>query len=209
MTAQPATAARERADAIRSGIDAIADALESVPRLIIEARKAEDWRTLGYASWDDYVKAEFGTSIIKLDKATRQTWAITLSQAGMSTREIAPVVNVSYKTVQRDLGVLSAGTNVPEASHKVMDREKAEEITRQIRQALDKSDDDITQLLREGVPAETIIGMLVRSWRKFEKEWAAEGKDKEFLDAMRYAHDAIINPRLDALMGLPDETDET
>src|SRR5437868_3217013 len=110
------TAAKERAEAIRSGIDAIADALERVPRLIIEAREAGDWRTLGYASWDDYVKGEFGTSIIKLDKATRQTWAVTLSQAGMSTREIAPVVNVSYKTVQRDLGALSAGTNVPAAS---------------------------------------------------------------------------------------------
>jgi hypothetical protein len=98
-----ATAAKERAEAIRSGIDAIAAALQEVPRLIIEARKAEDWKALDYASWDDYVSGEFGMSLIKLDKPTRKQWAIALKDAGMTTREIAPVTNSSQPTVVRDL----------------------------------------------------------------------------------------------------------
>jgi hypothetical protein len=102
------TAARNRADAIRRGIDALAD----LPQLVIEAHQAEDWRTLGYGTWQDYIVGEYGTSLIRLDKAMRHAWARSLSDAGVSTREIAPVVNVSYKTVQRDL----AGTNVPEPS---------------------------------------------------------------------------------------------
>jgi hypothetical protein len=96
------TAAKERAEAIRSGIDAIAEALKRVPQLIIEARKAEDWKALDYASWDDYVKTEFGTSLLKLDKATRKEWTVSLKDAGMTTREIAPVTNVSAMQVSRD-----------------------------------------------------------------------------------------------------------
>ena|SRR6266568_2275125 len=106
MTVQPntpqTTAAKERADAIRSGIDATAAALQEVPRLVIEAYKADDWRTLGYESWQDYVSGEFGTSLLKLDKATRKTWTLSLKEAGMSTREIAPVTNVSQMQVSRD-----------------------------------------------------------------------------------------------------------
>jgi hypothetical protein len=103
ITTSETTTARERADAIRSGIDATAAALQEVPRLVIEAFKAEDWRTLDYESWGDYVKGEFGTSLLKLDKATRKTWTLSLKEAGMSTREIAPVTNVSQPTVSRDL----------------------------------------------------------------------------------------------------------
>ena len=111
MSREPGTtAAKARAEAIRSGIDSIAAAFQEVPRLIIEAREAGDWRTLGYPSWQDYVTGEFGTSIIRLDRATRKGWAITLSQAGMSTREIAPVVNASFKTVARDLETVSNDT---------------------------------------------------------------------------------------------------
>lgn len=112
------TAARERADAIRRGIDATAEALKEVPRLVIEAHKAADWRTLGYASWNDYVSGEFNTSLLKLDKATRKTWTLSLKDAGMSTREIAPVTNVNQTTVVRDANASPKPTpkSVTEAS---------------------------------------------------------------------------------------------
>ena len=98
LTVDISSAARERADAIRGRIDDLAD----VPRLIATAYQAEDWRTLGYESWEDYVSEEFGTSLIKLNAAMRKQWTRTLKDAGMSTREIAPVTNVSQATVSRD-----------------------------------------------------------------------------------------------------------
>ena len=98
LTADISSAARERADAIRGRIDDLAD----VPRLIAEAYQAEDWRTLGYKSWGDYVSEEFGTSLLKLNTAMRKQWTHELKDAGMSTREIAPVTNVSQATVSRD-----------------------------------------------------------------------------------------------------------
>jgi hypothetical protein len=101
-TANETTAAQERADAIRRGIDAIASALAEVPELVQQAYKADDWRTLGYQSWQDYVYEEFRTSLIKLDVATRKTWTHSLREAGLSTREIAPVTNVSQMQVSRD-----------------------------------------------------------------------------------------------------------
>jgi hypothetical protein len=109
-----ATAARERAEAIRSGIDAIADALQKIPPLIIAAREAEDWKTLGYDSWKDYVTGEFGTSFIKLTKGTRKEWTLALADAGLSTREIAPVVNVGKTQVQRDLAAPKGAARSPE-----------------------------------------------------------------------------------------------
>lgn len=108
------SAAQQRAEAIRRGIDATAAALADVPRLVIEAHRAEDWRTLGYGTWQDYVTGEFGTSLIKLDRATRQTWTHSLKGAGMSTREIAPVTNVGKTQVQRDLTAPNGAARSPE-----------------------------------------------------------------------------------------------
>ena len=86
-----------RADAIRQRIDNLAE----VPALIATAYQAEDWKTLGYESWEAYVSEEFGTSLLKLNTAMRKQWTRTLKDAGMSTREIAPVTNVSQATASR------------------------------------------------------------------------------------------------------------
>ena len=91
-------AAQMRADAIRQRIDNLAE----VPALIATAYQAEDWKTLGYESWEAYVSEEFGTSLLKLNTAMRKQWTRTLKDAGMSTREIAPVTNVSQATASRD-----------------------------------------------------------------------------------------------------------
>jgi hypothetical protein len=117
-----ATAARERADAIRSGIDSIAAALDKIPPLIIEAHDADDWKTLGYDSWAAYVEGEYGTSFIKLQKAQRKEWTATLTDAGLTQREIAAVTNVSQMQVSRD-----------SAETKVSDEKKAKRKLPEIR----------------------------------------------------------------------------
>lgn len=94
--------AKERAEDIRTRLDQAADALAEVPELVAQAHKAEDWRALDYGSWQDYVTAEFGTSLVKLDRATRRGWTRSLKDAGLSQREIAPVTNVSQMQVSRD-----------------------------------------------------------------------------------------------------------
>jgi|SRR5271166_1877747 len=108
------SAAKERAEAIRSGIDAIAAALDKIPPLIIEAYKAEDWTALGYDSWAEYVKVEFGTGLLRLDKTMRKDWTAALKSAGLKQREIAPVTNVSQMQVSRD----SAETKVSDGPKK-------------------------------------------------------------------------------------------
>jgi hypothetical protein len=95
--------AQLRAEDIRSRVETIADNFEALPVLIAEAFNDGDWQALGYESWETYVKAEFHTGIIRVNKAIRKAWVKELTAGGMTTREIAPVVNVDQSTVVRDL----------------------------------------------------------------------------------------------------------
>ena len=88
----------KRAESIRRGLDAWTDVLS----LIIEAYKAKDWEALGHADWGEYVGKEFQTNLLKLSAKTRKEWIPQLKDAGMTTREIAPVMNVDQSTVVRD-----------------------------------------------------------------------------------------------------------
>jgi hypothetical protein len=97
--------AKARADDIRSRLDALAEHIETLPILVGEAWEQGDFEALGYATWEEYVKAEYGTHLLKLDRALRREWVKELTDRGMSTREIAPVVNASNATVHDDLRV--------------------------------------------------------------------------------------------------------
>lgn len=106
--------ARSRADDIRSRLDAAAEHISTIPILVAEAWNDGDWEALGYSDWETYVQDEFGTSILKLDTAIRKLWVKELASQGMSTREIAPVVNVGKSTVNRDLAVPNGTDDRPE-----------------------------------------------------------------------------------------------
>src|SRR5437016_318820 len=94
--------AQTRAENIRTRLDSLTANINEIPVLIQEAYQAGDWQALGYPDWPAYVHEEYGTHIIKLDKAVRRKWARDLKAVGMSTREIAPVTNVSKATAARD-----------------------------------------------------------------------------------------------------------
>lgn len=97
-----ATAARERADLIRLGMDEIAP-------LVQQAWEQHDWLALGYSSWNEYVVGEFGGPL-RLGREERKVAVIAMREAGMSTRAIGSALGVSAMTALRDSGV----TNVTE-----------------------------------------------------------------------------------------------
>jgi hypothetical protein len=68
----------------------------------MQAWENRDDLALGHQDWAAYIQAEYGTGLLKLDKAVRRQWALALKEAGLSTREIAPVINASQATASRD-----------------------------------------------------------------------------------------------------------
>lgn len=96
-------AAERRAERITLRLDAIADNYRAVLPMIREAIAKRDDLALGYRSPGDYVSDRFGQSLAGLGIEVRRQVVRELTEAGMSTRAIAPVVGVSQKTVDRDV----------------------------------------------------------------------------------------------------------
>ena len=90
---------------IADKLDAIADNLEQVLPLIGEALTRRAWESLGYVSPQAYVSERFAGSLARLSPDVRRPVVAQLSAAGMSTRQIAPVVGVSVATAKRDAQV--------------------------------------------------------------------------------------------------------
>lgn len=88
---------------IADKLDSIADDYEQVVPLIGEALTRNAWKSLGYASPTDYVSERFSGSLKRLPLEVRRPVVKELSEAGMSTRSIAPVIGASRMAVQRDL----------------------------------------------------------------------------------------------------------
>jgi hypothetical protein len=98
--------ARARASRIREGI---VNYLETLA-VIAEAWNQDDWRTLGYPSWDAYVDSEFGAERLRLPAEHRQKAVAELRlTTDMSARAIAKAVNADQRSVRRDIASGAAG----------------------------------------------------------------------------------------------------
>lgn len=95
-------AAERRAERITLRLDAIADNYRAVLPMIREAIEKRDDLALGYRSPGDYVSDRFGQSLSGLGIEVRRAVVGELTEAGLSTRAIAPVVGVSDRTVAND-----------------------------------------------------------------------------------------------------------
>lgn len=106
-------AAERRAERITLRLDAIADNYNAVMPMIREAIEKRDDLALGYRSPGEYVSDRFGRSLAGLGITVRRAVVGELTEAGLSTRAIAPVVGVSNKTVHGDLmaGVTRGNTS--------------------------------------------------------------------------------------------------
>jgi hypothetical protein len=97
---------REEAERISSRIglrlDTMADTWAGALPLIREAIERNAYSALGYASHGAYVSDRFGDSLSKLGVELRREIVRELTEAGLSTRAIAPVVGVSDYTVRQD-----------------------------------------------------------------------------------------------------------
>lgn len=90
-------------------LDAMADTYAGVMPLIREAIERQAYSALGYRSVGEYVADRFGGSLAKLGMEIRREVVRELTEAGMSTRAIAPVVGVSKSQVAADIQVSSTG----------------------------------------------------------------------------------------------------
>lgn len=95
---------------IADKLDAIADNLEQVLPLIGEALTREAWKVLGYASPTAYVSERFAGALTRLSPEVRRPVVAQLSEAGMSTRTIAPLVGRDQSRIARDLQVMRSAS---------------------------------------------------------------------------------------------------
>ena len=87
-------------------IDSITENYEVVMSLMRDALSRNAHEALGYASPGAYVADRFGQSLQTLSVALRREFVHELSDAGLSTRAIAPVFGVSQKTIVKDTQVI-------------------------------------------------------------------------------------------------------
>jgi hypothetical protein len=81
--------------------------------MIREAIELRDDLALGYRSPGDYIRDRFGSALSKLGLDLRREVVRELTDAGLSTRAIAPVVGVSHMTVSRDRERVTPVTREP------------------------------------------------------------------------------------------------
>lgn len=102
-------AAERRAIKISLRLDTIADNYEAVMPMIREAIELGDHLTLGYRSPGDYLSDRFGKTLSRLPIGVRREAVGELTDAGLSTRAIGAVLDVSNYTVSKDRQALEAG----------------------------------------------------------------------------------------------------
>jgi len=107
--------ADRRRQRIKLLLETMIDNREKVLVLITEAKESDDHIALGFKSWTDHVRTEYGGLLTRLTVEDRRETVLILSRTGLSTRAIAPILGTSDMTVRRDLA--SGATYVaPEVS---------------------------------------------------------------------------------------------
>jgi hypothetical protein len=99
---------------IAAKLDTLAETYTTVMPLIREAITRRAWSALGYRSPGEYASTQFGDALAKLDPAMRREVVRELTDAGLSTRAIAPIVGVSNKTVHQDRSGVTRGNTSPQ-----------------------------------------------------------------------------------------------
>lgn len=121
-------AAERRAERINLRLEAIASNYAAVMPMIREAIEKRDDLALGYRSPGEYVSDRFGRALAGLGIEVRRQVVRELTEAGMSSRAIAPVVGVDRTTVLRD--IQAGGASAPPAApDSLSDVTTGEEVT--------------------------------------------------------------------------------
>jgi hypothetical protein len=97
--AGPMMEASRRAEVIRSGLTSYAATMDK----IADAYRREDWKALGYESFNAYAGGEFGEARLKLTPEQRAQILPAFLAVGMSKRGAAAALGVDDKTIRNDL----------------------------------------------------------------------------------------------------------
>lgn len=95
-------AARRITERICILLDSVAGQMDRLAHAVQDAYSKRVDQVLGYESWADYAEHEFGPHTANLAAPIRRELVAHLSEAGMSTRAIAPAVGVSPRMAAYD-----------------------------------------------------------------------------------------------------------
>lgn len=189
MTRDEAQRATER---IRLALDRVSTAWADLGERIAEAYQRRADLALGYGSWAEYAEAELKPAVGLAAEVRRQLVGM-LSQAGMSTRAIAPTVGVSNFTVSTDqrAGVRSPNTSTPDP----LAEEKAEGRVVKLTgpgslfhsEPVEHIDYETGEILDETPVAQTVTGLDGKTYRRPDPTPPTKPKRRPLPDV---AHDA-------------------
>ncbi|HJG78866.1 MAG TPA: hypothetical protein K8V08_00450 [Brevibacterium senegalense] len=108
-----AAEAREFTEELKSDYGALRSKIDA-------AWRGRIWTALGYASWQDYLDAEFVDVTLRPPKELEEQLVAELRAAGMSTRGIAAATELSKDTVHRRLQSAGVANETAEASEPVV-----------------------------------------------------------------------------------------
>lgn len=141
-------------------LDAIADNYQSVMPLIRDAITRQAHAALGYLSPGAYVADRFGSALSRLGAELRRQVVRELSEAGLSTRAIAPVIGVGRETVRRELASGDpCGSPEPDpvvTAELDLIEDDDEALTQEDCEALDRELSD-SELARQAEAVETVV----------------------------------------------------
>lgn len=81
--------------------DSLIEGYDKLVRLVTEAYERRAWSALGFGTWDDYAREKLQ---LDLGRDDRKQFTIALAEAGLSSRAIAPVVQVTDRQVRNEVG---------------------------------------------------------------------------------------------------------
>lgn len=168
--------ARQATDRIRLALDRVSNAWADLGERIADAYQRRADLALGYGSWAEYADAELKPAEGLAAEVRRQLVGM-LSQAGMSTRAIAPTVGVDGSTVRRDVQVVQAAPPAP-AHRFYREPDPAERI-----------DYDTGEVLDETPVTPTVTGLDGKTYKRPEPTGEPKPKRRPLPDA---AHDAAV-----------------
>lgn len=93
--------------------DDIRSSLALAHGLIQSAWEKRAWLSLGYRTWDEYVRGEFQDLVLTPPLEKRQSVVASMSESGMSLRAIAAATDLSPATVQRTLKKAESAGETP------------------------------------------------------------------------------------------------
>lgn len=103
------------ADAARAITTRIREQADQLWQLIVAAYEGRAWAALGYSSWEEYCKNEFGGVHLRLPRPERQELMRGLRSSGLSLRAIAAATGYDKHTVSRDLSCVNTKVIVPKS----------------------------------------------------------------------------------------------